>query len=100
MFPGPANTSRNFSRTCGSPRECSSLLNELESIRRGLASAGINFEGMHPDVQAVSKNKKPLLVRLRPNGALDIVELLSESLWTFREGKHNSFPLVSSPPLL
>lgn len=73
-------------------------------MRRGLTNAGIKLEGEHPDVQQVSKIKKPLLVRLKPNGALDGIELLSGGftgpLWTFRDGKHNSFPLVSPPPLL
>ncbi len=73
-------------------------------MQRGLTSAGIKLEGVHPDVQPVSKNKKPLLVRLEPDGALDKIELLSGGfagpLWTFRDGKHNSFPFVSLPPLL
>lgn len=76
------------------------MLNELASIRRGLTSAGIKPESVHPDVQPVSKNKKPLLLRLKPNGELEEIELLSGSLWTFRDGKHNSFPFVSPPPLL
>jgi len=80
------------------------LLNELESIRRGLTGAGITLEPEHPDVQPVSRNKRPLLLRLDANGSLAGVELLSDSLaghlWTFREGNHNSFPLVSPPPLL
>jgi hypothetical protein len=80
------------------------LLNELALMRRGLAGAGIKLERQHPDVQPVGKNKKPLLLRLKPDGALGGIELLSKdfagSLWTFREGKHNSFPLVSPPPLL
>lgn len=80
------------------------MLNELESIRRGLTGAGITLEPEHPDVQPVSKNKRPLLLRLHADGSLAGVELLSDSLaghlWTFREGKHNSFPLVSPPPLL
>jgi hypothetical protein len=84
--------------------ECSPLLNELESIRQGLMNAGIALETEHPDVQPISKNKRPLLLRLNANGSLAGVELLSVCLvgrlWTFREGKHNSFPLVSPPPLL
>lgn len=80
------------------------MLNELEAIRRGLGTAGIKFEAAHPDVLSVSKNKKPLLVRLKTSGAIDRIELLSETLrgrlWTFRDGKHNSFPFVSPPPLL
>jgi hypothetical protein len=80
------------------------LLNELASMRRGLTNAGIEVERRHPDVQEVSRNKRPLLVRLKPNGALGEIDLLpegfTEALWTFREGKHNSFPSVSVPPLL
>lgn len=79
------------------------MLNELEAIRRGLTHAGIELETEHPDVQPVGKNKKPMLVRLNSDGALDGIELLSDftgRLWTLREGKHNSFPLVSPPPLL
>jgi hypothetical protein len=80
------------------------LLNELELIRRGLTNAGITLESEYPDVQPVSKNKRPLLLRLNANGVLTGVELLSVSLagrlWTFREGKKNSFPLVSLFPLL
>lgn len=80
------------------------MLNELEAIRRGLANAGTTLESVHPDVQPVSKTKKPSLVRLNANGELAGIELLSGSLsghlWTFREGKHNSFPFVSAPPLL
>jgi hypothetical protein len=48
----------------------------------------------------VGKNKKPVLVRLDADGALAGIELLSGRLWTFRKGKHNSFPFVSPPPLL
>lgn len=80
------------------------MLNELASMRQGLTNAGISLESEHPDVQPVGKNKKPLLVRLKPNGALAGIELHSVSLagrlWTFRQGRHNSFPLVSPPPLL
>jgi len=80
------------------------LLNELESIRLGLRDAGITLETKHPDVQPVSKNKRPLLLRLNADGNLAGVELLSTSLaghlWTFREGKKNSFPFVSLLPLL
>jgi len=80
------------------------LLNELESVRRGLTAAGITLKTEHPDVQPVSKNKRPLLLRLNADGSLAGVELLSASLaghlWTFREGKKNSFPLVSLFPLL
>jgi len=80
------------------------LLNELESVRRGLMGAGITLETRHPDVQPVSKNKRPLLLRLNADGSLAGVELLSTRLaghlWTFREGKKNSFPLVSLFPLL
>lgn len=80
------------------------MLNELSAIHRGLSSAGITLESVHPDVQPVSKNKYPLLVRLNANGELAGIELLPASLagrlWTLREGKHNSFPLVSPPPLL
>ncbi|HXF52814.1 MAG TPA: hypothetical protein VNK52_01705 [Hyphomicrobiaceae bacterium] len=80
------------------------MLNELESMRRGLTAAGITLETEHPDVQPVTKNKRPLLLRLNADGSLAGVELLSAGLaghlWTFREGKHNSFPLVSLPPLL
>lgn len=80
------------------------MLNELASMRRGLTQAGIESERAHPDVQPVGKNKNPLLVRLKAGGLLDGIELLSKDarrhLWTFREGKHNSFPFVSPPPLL
>ena len=62
------------------------------------------LESVHPDVQPVSKTKKPLLIRLTASGELAGIELLSGSLsghlWTFRAGKHNSFPFVSAPPLL
>ena len=71
---------------------------------RGLTNAGIKLERVHPDVQPVGKNKKPVLVRLNPDRAFDKVELLpgefASPLWTLRNGKHNSFPFVSLPPLL
>lgn len=80
------------------------MLNELASIRQGLATAGIEVERGHPQVQPVGKARTPVLVRLEADGSLQRIDLLPEdvtgSLWTFRDGKHNSFPFMSPPPLL
>lgn len=74
------------------------MLNELYLIERGLRAAGVEIAASAVGINWLSKTEKPIRVRLGPDGNVTSVELvhpdLAKQLWTQRDGKKNSFPLV------
>jgi hypothetical protein len=81
------------------------LLNEFVVLERGLAAAGFSITPRHADVQSPGSMSDAVHVRLDGNGMPIEVSLLKSdrvaSLWTLRNGKHNSFPYVQlKEPLL
>ena len=89
---------------CELQRECLPLLNEFVILENGLAAAGFSITRRHPDVQSPGKNNA-IRVRLGENAEPVEVELLDadrvSSLFTFRNGNHNSFPYLQlKSPLL
>lgn len=74
------------------------MLNELYLIERGLRAAGIEIAASAVGINLLSKTENPIRVRLGVDGNVTSVELvhpeLARKLWTQRDGKKNSFPLV------
>lgn len=80
------------------------MLNEISTLKRGLSAAGIEVVARHADVQTPGRTDA-LRVRLDATGTPVEVSALDRnrvaSLWTLRNGKHNSFPYAQvKRPLL
>ena len=73
------------------------MLSETFELRRNLDHSGFEFPESHPDVKQPGKTPGYRL-GLGENGLPVTVQELDAStmseLWTHREGKHNSFPVV------
>lgn len=73
------------------------MLNEMFVLERGLAASGFVIGERHPDVQSPGR-ATALRLRLDPFGRPVELDLMGSdrvaSLWTLRNGKHNSFPYV------
>lgn len=80
------------------------MLNEVFALEHALSAAGFEFDARHADVQSPGRTDA-LRVRLDGTGAPVEASALDRdrlaSLWTLRNGKHNSFPYVQlKRPLL
>ena len=80
------------------------MLNEVFALERGLSAAGFDVAPRHPDVSSPGR-VDTLQVRLDKHGMPAEAAALGRdrvaSLWTLRNGKHNSFPYVQlKQPLL
>src|SRR5687768_5363221 len=73
------------------------MLNETHRLRQSLEACGFELPDRHPDMKQPGRSPG-LRVGLTPGGRPGDVELLDAgavcNLWTIREGKHNSFPVV------
>jgi hypothetical protein len=78
------------------------MLNELLTIEKSAAAAGINMVQRHPDVKD-GRDMPGFLVRLDDQGNISEVRIVPETVkpWTIRDGQHNSFPFMQpKSPLL
>ena len=78
------------------------MLNELLVAERGMRSAGIEIELLHPDVQDTGK-KSTLRVHLSKDGTVTDVSVAPADtpLWTLGKGNKERFPFVQpNAPLL
>lgn len=80
------------------------MLNEMMTLRHSLQKLGVPTKPRHPDIQMLGKASPLLRVLLRDGGKVDSIEVIGKDVaplhWTFRDGKHNSFPRISFKPAL
>jgi hypothetical protein len=77
------------------------MLNELLFVERGARQAGLEMPPRHPDVKD-ARSMPTLLVQLGEQGHVTSIRPVHKdlTLWTLRDGQHNSFPFVQPKPAL